>query len=100
MGRIGDVGINAYRSLIICVDTAIEEGHSEMAIVCASGLVSLADAEGANYLPSEARFNYNIAIKKVKQALGFAKSEGLPSFQRRTVIDIENKLKNMGYSLD
>jgi len=91
IGEEFEAGRNAYRSLIICVDTAIENENSEIAVICASALMDLAKSEGANYFGDEPPFDYNTALNTVKEAVKFAKKEGVPSWLEDDLKEIKEE---------
>jgi len=81
-------GRNAYKDLIFCVDEAIENDEPDVAVICGYALLHLAKAENASYWGYEGAYNYNMAMDSVKKAIKFAKKEGVPSF-------LKNELKEM-----
>lgn len=92
-----DKGRSAYRSLGECVDMALEEGNSEIAIICGLPLIKLAQAEGANYFGTEGYYNYNSAADLAKEAVELADKEGLPAFLESDKREIKDTLKGMGF---
>ncbi len=95
MLREFEAGKEAYRALIECVDTAIEEDNSEIAVICALPLAKLAQAEGANYFGYEGGYNYNVALNTAREALEYAKEEGVPSWLRDDLRELEETLRRL-----
>ncbi len=91
IGEEFEAGRNAYRSLIVCVDTAIENENSEVAVICASALMDLAKTESANYFGDEPPFDYNTALATVRKAVKYAKDEGVPSWLKDDLKEIEEE---------
>jgi len=84
-----EYGKNAYRDLILCIEKAIDDDEPDVAVVCAFGLSHLAQAEKASYWGYEDVYGYNTAMNEVKKAIEFAKKEGVPSYLRKELEELE-----------
>jgi len=84
-----EYGKNAYKDLILCIDEAIENEEPDVAVICAFGLSHLAQAEKASYWGTEGAYDYNTAMDRVRRAIKFAKKEGVPSYLRKELEELE-----------
>jgi len=91
IGEEFEAGRNAYRSLIICVDTAIENENPDIAVICGSALLQLTKSESANYFGDEPPFDYNTALATVRKALEYGKEEGVPSWLKDDLKEMEEQ---------
>jgi len=89
-------GREAYRVLGECVQYAIEDENAEMAIVCGYPLLKMAEVEKASFFGYEGKYNYNTAIYLAEEALKLAKKEGVVTWMRDAVKDMEKTLRKMG----
>jgi hypothetical protein len=90
-------GKKIYEILGGCVDRALEEENSEIAIICAAPLAKLAEVEGADYFGAEGHYNYNTAMELSKKAIKLAEREGVPSWMRDDVEEIKKIVKEQGF---
>ena len=67
MLREFEAGKRAYEALGECVETALEEENSEVAVICALPLAKLAEAEQANYFGYEGYYNYNRLLSLLRK---------------------------------
>jgi len=95
MLREFEAGRRAYEALGECVETAIEEENSEVAVICALPLAKLAEAEMASYFGYEGYYNYNTAINIAEEALEYAKEEGVPSWLRDDLNELERTIREL-----
>lgn len=95
MLREFEAGKRAYEALGECVETALEEENSEVAVICALPLAKLAEAEQANYFGYEGYYNYNRAINIAEEALEFAKEEGVPRWLEDDLRELERTIKRL-----
>ena len=101
IGEEFKAGRDAYRSLIVCVDSAIENKNPEIAVICGSALMDLAKTESANYFGDEPPFDYNTALNTVREAVKYAKKEGVPSWLKDDLKEIEEEfVKCTGEDID
>jgi hypothetical protein len=95
MEYLNKLGKNAYKALSECVQTAIDEENSEIAVICGLPLVKLASAEGANYFGYENHYNYNTAVGLAKNVTKLADKLGVPRWLRDDITDIKKTLKEL-----
>ncbi len=95
--KLEELGKKSYEALGVCVERALEEEDSEYATICASGLVHLAKAEGANYFGFENYYNYNTAMELSKEAVKLAEKSGVPDWLKDEVEDIKKALREAGW---
>jgi len=95
--RLDKLGQGAYEALGRCVEESLEEESSEHALICASALVKLADAEGANYFGTQGYYNYNTAMELGKRVLDFVEKEGVPSWMKDDAKQMLQTLRNGGW---
>jgi len=89
-------GRKIYEELGNCVEMALEEENSEVAILCATPLAVLADLEGANYFGNEGYYNFNTAMDISKEAVKLAEEKGVPNWLKDGVETIKKILKDTG----
>lgn len=92
-------GKEAYKVLGECVQQALLDENSEMAIICGYPLLKMAEVEKANYFGYEGFWNFNTAWKLAKEAVELAEKEGVPSWMEDAVKDMKKTLKEMGVEL-
>jgi len=85
----------AYRALIDCVRSALEEDNVEFAVICGLPLVKMGEAEGGDYV-----YEYpyvSEAMELGKEVVEQAEKEGVPSWLRDHVEEIRRILREQGY---
>ena len=90
-------GHTIYQSLGKCTERSLEDGNSEMALICGAPLLRLAQIEGANYFGYEGEYNYNTSVDLAREVVDLAEKEGAPDFLRGYVKEMKDVLKEMGY---
>lgn len=90
-------GKKIYSVLGGCVERALEEKNSEIAIICAAPISKLAEVEGADYFGYEGAYNFNTAMELSKKAVKLAEKEGVPSWMKGAVDEIKGIIKREGF---
>ena len=90
-------GREAYRALGECVEYAIDDENSDIAVICGFPLLKLAEVEGANYFGTEGYYNYNTAHELAKEVVKLADKEGVPSWLQDEVKEMKKILKEGGW---
>jgi len=90
-----EYGKKAYEFLGRCVEVALENDDSEVALLCALPLVKLAESEGADYFGYEGGYNYNTAVELGRKAYSFARREGVPSWLKRYLDELGETLEEV-----
>jgi Icc-related predicted phosphoesterase len=90
-------GKKVYTVLGSCVERALREGDSEIAIICAAPLAKLAEVEMASYFGYEGAYNFNTAMELSKKAVKLAEREGVPSWMRDNVEEIKRIIREQGF---
>ena len=89
-------GREAYRVLGECVEYAISDENSEMAVICGYPLLKMAEVEKGSFFGYEGYWNYNRAIDLAREAVKLADKEGVVRWMEDAVKDMKKTLREMG----
>jgi len=88
----------AYRALIDCVRTALEEENAELAVICGASLVKMGEVEKGSYI-----YEYpyvNEAMELGIEVVKLAEREGVPSWLEKYVDEMKRILEDAGYEIE
>jgi len=84
----------AMESLMKCVDNALLEEDSDIALICALPLAKMLELEKASYFSYESP-NYNHAVSLVKKAKEFIEKEGVVGWMEDGIEELDKILKEL-----